>query len=53
MDSETYKNDLLGKPHFLPYFPNKTTSVVVIYNSSSSTSFKQKNEVIRLKEIDG
>jgi len=47
MDSETYKNDLLGKPHFLPYFPNKTTSVVVIYNSSSSTSLPNLNRKMR------
>jgi len=33
MDSETYNNNLLGKPHFAPYFPYKTTLIVSIYNS--------------------
>ena len=32
MDLETYNNNLLGKPHFLPYFPNKTTLVASIYS---------------------
>ena len=51
MDSETYNNNLLGKPHFLPYFPNKTTLVASIYSSLFLTSLpylKQKNKVIRL-----
>jgi hypothetical protein len=54
MDSETYNNNLFGKPHFLPYFPNKTTSVASIYSSLSPTSLlylKQKNEVIRLRGV--
>ena len=51
MDSETYNNNLLGKPHFLPYFTNRTTLVASIYSSLFPTSLpylKQKNEVIRL-----
>ena len=54
MDSETYNNDLLGKPHFSPYFPNKTTSVANRYCLPIPTSLpylKQKNEVIRLREV--
>jgi len=52
--AENLNNDLFGKPHFLPYFPNKTTSVTAIYSSLPPTSLpylKQKNEVIRLRGV--
>ena len=54
MDLETYNNNLLGKPHFLPHFPNRTTSVALIYSSLFPTSLpylKQKNEVIKLRDV--
>jgi len=39
MDSETYNNNLLGKPHFLPYFPNKLSRDVACRVSTKVVLF--------------
>ena len=53
MDSETYNNNLLGKPYFSPYFPNKTTSVAGNEINTSKPHYLiliRKNEVMRLEK---